>query len=50
MALTSSRRLEFKVRMSGAMPLLPHTPSWRGQGQLDLYLLRVNVKNEINIQ
>jgi hypothetical protein len=27
-----------RLRMSGDIPLLPHMPSWLGEGKLDLYL------------
>jgi len=35
MKLTAHLHLLLRLRMGGAIPLLPCTPSWRGQGKLD---------------
>ena len=35
--LTLHLHLALRLRMSGAIPLLPSIPSWHGQGQLYLY-------------
>ena len=37
MTLTSHLHLAFRLRVSGAIPLLPSIPSWHGQVQLYLY-------------
>ena len=40
--LTTHVHLVAKLRMSGGVPLVPYTPSWRGQGQIYIYLLKTN--------
>ena len=44
-----------RLRMSGAVPLLPHVPSMRGQGQLyfhfvpcHFYTLKANHRQDLN--
>jgi len=39
--LDAHLRLLPALRISGNIPLLPHTPSWRGQGPLDLLYFNV---------
>jgi len=37
--LTICLHLELRLRMSGAIPLLPYMLSWHGEGQLHLFYL-----------
>jgi hypothetical protein len=39
MMLTMCLHLELRLRMSGAIPLLPNMHSWYGEGQLHLFYL-----------
>jgi hypothetical protein len=39
MMLTISLHLDLKLRMSGAIPPLPHRPLWHGEVQLHLFYL-----------
>jgi len=39
MMLTICLHLELRLRMSGAILLLPYMPSWHGEGQLHLFCL-----------
>jgi hypothetical protein len=37
--VTTQLHLAPRLRMSGAIPALPHTPSWRAHGQLHFYVI-----------
>ena len=47
--LTSPLHLAPRLSISGALPLSPLMPLWRGKGQVYIYLItRVNIKQPLN--